>query len=763
MASIHDNDVEYERLRTLGSGSYGEAVLVQRTVQGQTRQFVIKQVEATKMTPEELQKAEQEASVLRKLAHSNIIAYTASFIASGKLCIVTEYADGGDLGDAIKGRLDAGGGFDDSEIFNIFVQLCLALRHVHLQQIIHRDLKAKNVFLTGSSSGPNMTVKLGDFGIARVMSSSGSLAETQIGTPYYLSPEIYEDKPYGKKSDMWSLGVLLYEVIALELPFKASNIAALARKVLSEPPSRLPNPRRGASDVPVVAKASSSFFSFSATNASRSPDQGKPGPALYPEGFQGLVDTLLRKAPEDRPTADSILRSQPVVRNGISALLGCSVPPPFVRENLDDLQDMVSNSTADGVGLAVEGGDSGLASTGEQKSGRRGRRITAGGSESFEEFGDDDFNSSDSTTTPRRGGAPRRRGSSALLSSGRIRGTPRQKDRTGNGTSDYDDDPFLDALAPATAVVGVQHSTHPPLSPPRENARLSRAAGGGGETAAERREKARRARVQQRMKHRNALPSPSSKKQSQECTDETAGAPQEGSNEDTAATDGAEPATSEDQSPKYKQPPPAQIDTGRGKNRSSSGGIAGNESPTTRRSPTASLRKMSSWIFGSGKTGGCSGGGGESGGMQLNGSWGGGEATPITTGDMPGSHQTFNPHFVPEHIKTVAQPEAPPSSTGDPSSAKPELQLPEPLPAATGSDPPSLDNLQDTVRTSNAQSRSLTIEGENSSPASTIETKSRRRGRRINGSGSRKSMEGGRLASPKSPAPAAAFKKELEF
>ena len=84
------------------------------------------------------------------------------------------------------------------------------MKHVHDRKILHRDLKSQNVFLTKKG-----LVKLGDFGIARVLSNTKSRAKTVVGTPYYLSPEIIESSPYNFKSDIWSLGVLLYEMCAL--------------------------------------------------------------------------------------------------------------------------------------------------------------------------------------------------------------------------------------------------------------------------------------------------------------------------------------------------------------------------------------------------------------------------------------------------------------------------------------------------------------------------------------------------------------------
>jgi NIMA (never in mitosis gene a)-related kinase len=105
--------------------------------------------------------------------------------------------------------------------------MCLGLKHVHDRKIIHRDLKGANVFLTKKG-----IVKIGDFGIAKVLSHTVQKARTMVGTPYYLSPEIVQSKPYNNKTDIWSLGVMLYELCALKPPFDAPSIHLLSMKIV---------------------------------------------------------------------------------------------------------------------------------------------------------------------------------------------------------------------------------------------------------------------------------------------------------------------------------------------------------------------------------------------------------------------------------------------------------------------------------------------------------------------------------------------------
>eukprot|EP00854_Cymbomonas_tetramitiformis_P022692 gene22692-27392_t len=143
------------------------------------------------------------------------------------LCIVMEYAEEGELHTLIKSKGEKEEYFPESQILAWFVQLCLALGHVHSRKILHRDLKSQNIFRT-----KNNILKLGDFGIAKVLTSETQMASTAIGTPYYLSPEICEDKPYGTKSDIWALGCVLYELCSLKRAFDGASLPALVLKIL---------------------------------------------------------------------------------------------------------------------------------------------------------------------------------------------------------------------------------------------------------------------------------------------------------------------------------------------------------------------------------------------------------------------------------------------------------------------------------------------------------------------------------------------------
>ncbi|XP_039548899.1 serine/threonine-protein kinase Nek1 isoform X2 [Pimephales promelas] len=220
---------KYERLKKIGEGSFGKAILVKSKTDG--RQYVIKEIGISRMSNKERQESRKEVEVLANMSHPNIVQYKESFEESGCLYIVMDYCEGGDLFKKINNQ--RGTLFPEEQIIDWLVQICLALKHVHDRKILHRDIKSQNIFLTKDG-----TVQLGDFGIARVLNSTVELARTCIGTPYYLSPEICENKPYNNKSDIWALGCVLYEMCTLKHAFEAGNMKNLVLKIIrgSYPP-----------------------------------------------------------------------------------------------------------------------------------------------------------------------------------------------------------------------------------------------------------------------------------------------------------------------------------------------------------------------------------------------------------------------------------------------------------------------------------------------------------------------------------------------
>ena len=266
------------RVRVLGKGSFGLATLVQD--QDDNKFYVAKEVNLQCIKKaSELEGLHKEISILKSVQHPNVVRYvdSSSDDAQFVLTILMEYCDGGDLHERIKACGDRG--MAESEVASMLIQILVALRHLHMDhRILHRDLKPQNIFLTKDG-----IVKLGDFGVSTVLTGSIDFAKTFCGSPYYLAPELCEEKPYNGKADMWSVGVILYECMSKGTrPFPAKNLVALVMQ---------------------ITKA-----------------QYDPAPLkTYSTELADIVGLLLQRLPVNRPTFARLMR-MPYVREHLSVL-----------------------------------------------------------------------------------------------------------------------------------------------------------------------------------------------------------------------------------------------------------------------------------------------------------------------------------------------------------------------------------------------------------------------------------------------------------
>ncbi|KAM6169922.1 serine/threonine-protein kinase Nek4 [Rhynchocyon petersi] len=264
----------YCYLRVVGRGSYGEVTLVRHRRDG--RQYVIKTLNLRNASSRERRAAEQEAQLLSQLKHPNIVTYKESWEGGdGLLYIVMGFCEGGDLYRKLKEQ--KGQLLPESQVVEWFVQIAMALQYLHEKHILHRDLKTQNVFLTRTN-----IIKVGDLGIARVLENHCDMASTLIGTPYYMSPELFSNKPYNYKSDVWALGCCVYEMATLKHAFNAKDMNSLVYRIIE---GKLP-----------------------------------PMPKDYSPELAELIRTMLSKRPEERPSVRSVLR-QPYIKRQISLFL----------------------------------------------------------------------------------------------------------------------------------------------------------------------------------------------------------------------------------------------------------------------------------------------------------------------------------------------------------------------------------------------------------------------------------------------------------
>ena len=225
---------DFQITSKLGEGAYSIVYKVRRLIDGNI--YALKKVKLINLSEKERKNALNEVRLLASIKSKFVISYKEAFFdeKDNTLGMVMEFADGGDLYQKIVENRKTQRLFEESDIWRIFIQLVKGLKALHELNILHRDLKSANVFLMRDGS-----VKLGDLNVSKV--ARKGMGYTQTGTPYYASPEVWNDKPYDTKSDIWSMGCVLYEMITLRPPFRAQNMEGLYKKVIQGRFNRIPN------------------------------------------------------------------------------------------------------------------------------------------------------------------------------------------------------------------------------------------------------------------------------------------------------------------------------------------------------------------------------------------------------------------------------------------------------------------------------------------------------------------------------------------
>ena len=224
----------FEILEKLGKGAFSVVYKVRRNIDNQI--YALKKVQITNLSEKQKTNSLNEIRVLASIKCKYIVNYKEAFLDTkdSTLCLVMEYADRGDLSKRIEEEKKRNRYFNERDIWRIFIQLVKGLKSLHDLNIIHRDIKSSNIFLFSDG-----TAKLGDLNVCKILSED-TLGKTQAGTPSFAAPEVWMEKPYGLKSDIWSLGCVLYEITALKCPFRADNIVELNNKILIGSFKRIP-------------------------------------------------------------------------------------------------------------------------------------------------------------------------------------------------------------------------------------------------------------------------------------------------------------------------------------------------------------------------------------------------------------------------------------------------------------------------------------------------------------------------------------------
>ena len=218
---------KYQIIKKIGEGSYAKIYKVKKD--SSDKAYVLKNIPVSEEDYSSMKEILNESSILSTCDNIYVVKYYDSFFYSGTFNIITEFCPYGDLFGYIKFYKERGSKIEEKIIWIIFIQLSLGLSYLHHKKILHRDIKTKNIFIKN-----NLTVKIGDFGIAKILNSTSSYAHTFIGTPYYISPELCKDQPYNDKSDVWSLGCVLYELCTLNHPFEGGTQVEIYEKIMTQ-------------------------------------------------------------------------------------------------------------------------------------------------------------------------------------------------------------------------------------------------------------------------------------------------------------------------------------------------------------------------------------------------------------------------------------------------------------------------------------------------------------------------------------------------
>ena len=207
----------YKIIKFLGRGKFSTVYQAER--QKDQKLVALKIIKIYDIMDKNLiDKCLQEVNLLQKVSHPNIVKYLDSFIGQNELFIAIEWADKGDVKRLIRKYKQEGDLISEPKVIEYTREIASALQHMHDKRVIHRDLKPANILIFSDG-----TFKLGDLGLGRFMSDETFKAFSKVGTPLYMAPEVINNIGYDFKSDNWSLGCVVYELVTLKSPFQTDE------------------------------------------------------------------------------------------------------------------------------------------------------------------------------------------------------------------------------------------------------------------------------------------------------------------------------------------------------------------------------------------------------------------------------------------------------------------------------------------------------------------------------------------------------------
>ena len=260
---------------TVGQGSFA---VVWRAEHAETGEVAaVKEINTARLSPKLLEGLQREVAVLQRARHPHIVRLYSIFRRpkAERLYLVLEYCAGGDLAHHVRRH----GRVPEPEARVLTRQLASGLRCLRQHNLMHRDLKPQNLLLSGAP-GAGGVLKIADFGFARDVQEAG-LAETLCGSPLYMAPEILQNRRYGVKADLWSVGAVLFELVSGKPPYGGMNHLQLLRNIETKE-ARLPPA--------VAAELSPECRDLIARLLKRSPLERLSFEGFFSHCFVGLTD-----------------------------------------------------------------------------------------------------------------------------------------------------------------------------------------------------------------------------------------------------------------------------------------------------------------------------------------------------------------------------------------------------------------------------------------------------------------------------------------